>query len=206
MSADLKRRETLHAERSPRTIQVCLFHLVPFYETDRNLRLVQIYLVDGHLIPFRVVPENALHVVMRKKINLLDAYVCSGYIAALALPKGQYRPNAPTVARRYEDGLEANDRDEDMLFVIRYRKHAPVIPPRPAIAPVPNSTSNSNTAGTQWIPSLSEKHKLLVFRTRSKLERDAWCWALNIEIEKLTRKQKEREEKLRQTGNLRKLD
>lgn len=142
---------------------------------------------------------------MRKKINLLDAYVCSGYLAALTLPKGQYMPNAPTAARRYEDGLEANDRDEDMLFVISYRKH-PAVVPRPTLASVPHSPPNSNTSGAQRIPSLSEKHKLLVCRTRSKLERDAWCWALNIEIERLTRKHKTREEKLRQTGNLRKLD
>jgi hypothetical protein len=93
-----------------------------------------------------------------------------------------------------------------MLFVIYYRKHAAVHPPRAGITPVPKSTANHNTGGSQWIPPLSEKHKLLVCRTRSKLERDGWCWALNIEIEKLTRKQKEREEKLRQTGNLRKLD
>ncbi|KAF9454744.1 hypothetical protein P691DRAFT_716543 [Macrolepiota fuliginosa MF-IS2] len=169
-------------------------------------KLVQLFLVDGHLISFRVAPQNALHGVMRRKINLLDAYVCSGYLAALTLPKGQYMPNAPTVARRYEDGLEADDRDEDMLFVISYRKHPAAIPSRPSLASVPNSTSNSSTSGTQRVPSLSEKHKLLVCRTRSKLERDAWCWALNIEIEKLTRKHAAREEKLRQTGNLRKLD
>jgi hypothetical protein len=143
---------------------------------------------------------------MKKKINLIDAYICSGYLASLTLPKGQYRPNAPTLARRYEDGLEADDREEDMLFVIYYRKHAAVHPPRPAITPVPNSTTNASSTGSQWMPSLSEKHKLLVCRTRSKLERDAWCWALNNEIEKLTRKYKDREEKLRQTGNLRKLD
>jgi hypothetical protein len=164
------------------------------------------YLVNGHLVPFRIGSGNALQSVMRKKINLLDAYVCSGYLAALTLPKGQYCPNAPIVARRYEDGVEANDREEDMLIVIRYRKHTPELPQRPGIALVPDSKASNSTSGSQWIPSLSEKHKVLVLRTRSKIERDAWCWALNTEIEKLTRKQTEREEKLRHTGNLRKLD
>lgn len=164
------------------------------------------FLVDGHLIPFHAKPGNSLHPVMRKKINLLDAYVCSGYLAALNLPKGQYTPNATTVPRRYEDGLEVDDRDEDMLFVINYRKHAPVVPPRPTLASVPNPSDDTNVPGTQRIPALSEKPKLLVCKARSKLERDAWCWALNIEIEKLTQKHREREEKLRQTGNLRKLD
>lgn len=169
-------------------------------------RLIQLFLVDGHLISFRVSPHNSLHPISKKKINLIDAYVCSGYLAALTLPKGQYRPNAKTVARRYEDGLEADDREEDMLFVICYRKHAAAHPPRPGITSVPNSTSNNNAGGSHWIPPLSEKHKHIICKTRSKLERDGWCWALNNEIEKLTRKQREREEKLRQTGNLRKLD
>lgn len=164
------------------------------------------YLVNGHLVPFLIASGYALHVAMRKRINLVDAYVCSGYMAALTLPKGQYCPNAPIAARRYEDGLEANDREEDMLIVIRYRKHAPEIPQRPGIVLVPNSKAKNNTSGSQWIPPLSEKYRFLILRTRSKIERDAWCWALNIEIEKLTRKQKGREEKLRQTGNLRKLD
>ncbi|KAJ3568113.1 hypothetical protein NP233_g5925 [Leucocoprinus birnbaumii] len=171
-----------------------------------QFKLVQLFLVDGHLVSFRIGPHNSLHPANKKKINLIDAYVISGYLAALNLPKGQYRPNAPTVARRYEDGLEADDREEDMLFVICYRKHAAVIPQKPTITPVPGSTTNNNAEGTPGVPPLSEKHKLLVCKTRSKLERDGWCWALNVEIEKLTRKQKEREEKLRQTGNLRRLD
>ena len=55
------------------------------------------------------------------------------------------------------------------------------------------------------LPSLSAKHKMLVFKARSKLERDAWCWALNTEIEKMVRVQKDREEMLRESGNLVKL-
>jgi hypothetical protein len=39
-----------------------------------------------------------------------------------------------------------------------------------------------------------------VFMTRSKLERDSWCWALNSEIERITRSQKEYEERIRDQG------
>lgn len=158
--------------------------------------------MDGHLISFRISPPKSLHLVNKNKVNLIDAYVISGYLAALTLAKGEFRPNAPSMARRYEDGLEADDRDEDMLFVICYRKHAAAIPLRPNM----DSAVNHNTQEPFSIPPLSEKHKYLVCRARSKLERNGWCWALNMEIEKLTRKQKEREERLRQTGNLRKLD
>lgn len=162
---------------------------------------MQFFLVDGHLISFRISPSKSLHLVNKSKVNLVDAYVISGYLAALTLPKGQFRPNAPSVARRYEDGLEADDRDEDMLFVICYHKHAAAIPSKPGMD---SAVNNNNVEGPSSVPSLSEKHKYLVCRARSKLERDGWCWALNMEIEKLTRKQKEREERLRQTGNLRK--
>lgn len=130
---------------------------------------------------------------MRKQTNLIDAYVCSGYSAALALPKGQYNANGATTARRYQDGLEADDPEEDMLFMVWYRSQAPMVD-KASMSATPNVPKS--------VPALSAKRKLLVFRTRSKLERDAWCWALNCEIEKVVRTQSEREEKLRATGSL----
>ena len=43
---------------------------------------------------------------------------------------------------------------------------------------------------------------MAIFRTRSKLERDAWVWAINVEIEKVVRASKDREEAVRQAGEL----
>lgn len=143
---------------------------------------------------FRITPGSSLHLVMRNKTNLLDAYVCSGYFAALALPQGQYDPTIAAEARRYQDGLETDDPEEDRLFMVWFRQQ-------------PSSVEKASLPGTTTdmpkdIPALSAKRKTLVFRTRSKLERDAWCWALNAEIERVVRTQKERELRLRQTGNL----
>lgn len=76
-----------------------------------------------------------------------------------------------------------------MLFMIWYRPRAPTDPDGKPTENIP-------------VPTLSAKRKVAVFKTRSKLERDAWCWALNCEIEKLVREQKEREAKLRETGGL----
>jgi len=108
----------------------------------------------------------------------------------------QFSPCDASVPRRYQDGLEADDPDEDMLFMVWYRHHAPVADEL--------ATGNGGDAVAQDGPvhGLSAKRKLMVFRTRSKLERDAWCWAINCQIEKLVRTAKEREEKLRQTGGL----
>ena len=52
------------------------------------------------------------------------------------------------------------------------------------------------------VPALNGNHKLLVLRARSKLERDAWCWALNAEIERLVRVHAPREQAVRDDGGI----
>jgi hypothetical protein len=153
--------------------------------------------VAGHLVHFRINGHSSIYPAMRKKINLLDAYVCSGYLATQCLPKGQYQPNEEPAPRRYQDGLETNDREEDMLFVVWYRPQPQMFDADqdPTVTPVVSKS----------VPGLSAKNKMLVFKTRSILERDAWCWAINSEIEKIVRAQKPREEILRETGSLLKL-
>lgn len=84
-----------------------------------------------------------------------------------------------------------------MLFMIWYRPQAPVVDD--AATPTGNGT---DTGAQDKIPGLSAKRKSMVFRTRSMLERDAWCWAINCEIDKLVRAGREREERLRKTGGL----
>ncbi|KAI5829238.1 hypothetical protein K523DRAFT_41834 [Schizophyllum commune Tattone D] len=162
---------------------------------------VRLFLIAGHLVSFRMRRGSLVHRAMKRKLNLVDAYVVSGYFAALALPRGQFSPGDESLPRRYQDGLEADDPEDDVLFMIWYRKQPPSLGPAnvtddgvieaPAVPP---------PAG---IPTLKAKENVAVFRTRSKLERDAWCWAINCEIEKIVREQREREERLRNTGNLR---
>ncbi|KAG6866302.1 hypothetical protein C0991_006398 [Blastosporella zonata] len=158
-------------------------------------KLVQLFLSAGHLTRFRIKPKSSLHQTMHKKISLADAYVCSGYLAAMALPKGQYRADAGADPRRYQDGLETNDPEEEMMFMIWYH------PQRPKLEHFTEAESPVSSK-KKAIPQLSDVRKLLVCRTRSRLERDAWCWALNCEIERLVREQKEQEAKIRDTGNL----
>ena len=162
----------------------------PIFRISISLnRLVHLVLVSGNLVQFHVTPKSTLHPRQKRIINLLDAYVCSGYFAALTLPKDQYNPNASSMARRYGDGLEADDPEEDMLFILWYR-------PAPAVV----DEKSSSTGSKVHHPKLSAKRKVVVFRTRSRLERDAWCWALNCEIEKMARKNREREDIMRETG------
>ncbi|KAL0580133.1 hypothetical protein V5O48_001909 [Marasmius crinis-equi] len=179
--------------------------------TRRGLRgqykLVQMFIVSGTVVQFRIKPRNSLYRKMTKQIQLIDAYVCSGYFAAQSLPSGQYNANAESEARRYQDGLEANDPEEDRLFVIWYQSHSksqelPVTVTAAATEDPGNPSATPASSGPPPPPLNARKKKMAVFRTRSKLERDAWCWALNCEIERITRVQRGREMKMREVGGL----
>lgn len=121
-------------------------------------------------------------------ISLLDAYICSGYFVAMALPLDEYNPNSPPVARLFQDGLESMDAEEDTLFMIWYRPH--------------NVKKGEPIEKLEeaFIPGLSARHRILMCRARSGLERDAWCWALNCEVERLARATGVREKKAREQG------
>ncbi|KAG7088497.1 hypothetical protein E1B28_012485 [Marasmius oreades] len=160
-------------------------------------KLVQMFIVSESIVQFHIKPNNSLSRSEAKRINLMDAYVCSGYFAAQALPSGQYNANANNEARRYQDGLEANDPEEDRLFMIWYKSHTK------SQEMATKDASDASLASSPPAPPLdARKKKMAVFRTRSKLERDAWCWALNCEIEKIARTRRDRETKMRETGGL----
>lgn len=144
-------------------------------------RMVQLVLISGTLLSYRVTPGSSMHKANKKKYSLTDSFVTSGYFAMQAFPRDRY--NSPEVSpRRYKDGLEVDDLEQDKVFVIFYRTRKDLAP--------------------GVIPPLSAEKKMVTFKTRSVLERDAWCWALNTEIEKITREQQERETKLRESGQL----
>ncbi|KAI0754967.1 Pleckstrin homology domain-containing protein [Daedaleopsis nitida] len=150
----------------------------------------QLVLIAGHLVQFHITGTGVFHHRKKKVVHLIDAYVCSGYFAAQYLPEGQYDANKPPVARRYQDGLETDDGEEDTLFIIWYRKVS---------GAAPGVRRNNSKAD---IPPLNAKRKVAIFRTRSRLERDSWVWAINVEIERTVRASREREEAVRQSGQL----
>ncbi|KAI0354962.1 hypothetical protein OH77DRAFT_1404179 [Trametes cingulata] len=155
---------------------------------------IQLVLVSANLVQFHISGRTSLHHRRDKVIPLLDAYLVSGYFAAQYLPEGQYDANAPPVARRYQDGLETDDGEEDTLFVVWYR-------PVTAAVGLGKSEGKGKGRGAE-VPPLKAKRKAAVFRTRSRLERDAWVWAINVEIERLARAEREREEAVRSAGEL----
>ncbi|KAI0086533.1 hypothetical protein BDY19DRAFT_995822 [Irpex rosettiformis] len=110
----------------------------------------------------------------------------SSYLAALRLPEGQYSPDTPPLPRRYKDGLESDDLDEDTLFMVWWTT---------------GGTSHKQIP-ENVLPGLNAKRNVSVYRTRSKLERDTWVFAIRAEIEKAVRVEREREVRLREAGGL----
>lgn len=152
---------------------------------DNTTSHSHLILVSGCLVQFRVVDENAMYNHQHDRIFLLDTYVCSGYYAAKVLPEEEYDPNAPAVAKIYADGMETKDVDDDTIFMLVHRRHPTIVEEYIDKAP---------------IPKLSGELHHLICRARSRLERDAWCWAINCEIEKLVRKTRDRERRARERG------
>jgi len=149
-------------------------------------RLVQLILVPGYLIQFHIGSANVSHHLKSKTTSLLDAYVCSGHYATQSLSVDEFSTTQPPLPRRFQDGLEIEDHELDTLLLIRYRPHS-------------IGKTNANSSGPPVL-ALNAKHKIMVLKARSKLERDAWCWALNAVIERLTRKNRDREVKGRDGG------
>jgi hypothetical protein len=162
-----------------RWVPCLLFCCEWLFKADMS-RLVELFLVAGQLVQFRIKPKSTHYRRQGKTVALLDAYVVSGVLAAQAMPKGQYNPNNPIMPRRYADGLESDDTEENLLFMVYY---------------VPRKVAEAGK-----VPSLNAAKKMIVFYCRSRVERDLWCWALNTEIEKLARGRREREEKWRNAG------
>ncbi|KAF8318969.1 hypothetical protein DL93DRAFT_2028153, partial [Clavulina sp. PMI_390] len=160
-----------------------------FYKTAprKHYKNAFLVLIPGHVVLFHITKTPYGLQQMTKSINLAAAFVCSGVLAAMQLP---YLFDSHPAPRRYQDGLETNDSDLDTTIIIRYRKQPggwDDSDEKPTLAPRTSSKT----------PKTKHKHKVLILKTRSQLERDAWCWALNAELERAVRASVEREERLR---------
>jgi hypothetical protein len=98
--------------------------------------------------------------------------------------------------------LETEDPEEDTLFTIWYRQQSVGAGDESGTSAGAQLHKKNRKAKPATLPSLSAKRKMALFRTRSKLERDSWCWAVSTEIEKTVRNSPERENKLRETGDI----
>ncbi|CUA72521.1 Nuclear pore complex protein Nup214 [Rhizoctonia solani] len=153
-------------------------------------------LTGGHLVLYHITPNVTSYHRHSRTVNLADAYVYSGQIAMRSLPRAAGVDSRQKIPRRYQDGLESDDSEEDTTFIIWYRPHSTHIPLDPLLSSEPAVKDEPSIA------PLGGKHKLIICKARSRLERDAWCWVLNAEIERLSRMLSTREKYMRNQGVL----
>ncbi|CCO31369.1 hypothetical protein BN14_05409 [Rhizoctonia solani AG-1 IB] len=153
-------------------------------------------LTGGHLLLFHITPNVTSYHHHSRTVNLADAYIYSGQMAMRSLPRAAGVDSRQKIPRRYQDGLESDDSEEDTTFIIWYRPHSTHMPSDPLLSSEPALKDEPTIA------PLGGKHKLIICKARSRLERDAWCWALNTEIERFSRMLSTRERHMRNQGAL----
>lgn len=153
-------------------------------------KLMLMCLVAGHAVFFHIKSGNQFNAYHRSRtVNLLDAYVISGRAAVESIASSD---DDTHFARRYQDGLECNDSVQDTLFIIWCTK----------LRTDYGMGATSENVAAPPPPNLNAKRKVIVLKTRSKLERDAWCWAINMELERLARVHADREDAARNAGGV----
>lgn len=75
-------------------------------------------LTHGHIVQYILVAAKAAHFHRSRTINLLDAYVYSGQLAMVTLAQSSGKDSGEATPKRYQDGLEADDCEEDVVFII----------------------------------------------------------------------------------------
>ncbi|OXM79382.1 spore wall assembly-related protein [Cryptococcus neoformans Bt63] len=146
-----------------------------------KFRLKYMALTQGSFVSFEVTGKASFH-VRKKNYPLFGAYTYSGLLAHDEIHEPHNRDAFLPQHRVYQDGLQSFDGPEDTTFCIRLA--------------ISGSRSEANTSNP-WDSSDYRDHtsmklsksptSLLIFRARSKLERDRWVWAINAEVERQAR-------------------
>ncbi|CAB4381650.1 unnamed protein product [Rhizophagus irregularis] len=172
-----------------------LYRKSHLHGTFRNYHYI---LTRGRLICYNLYTRNLINGVSKQRcyhkryenINLADCYVYSGKVTENDLlysstSKFNARSNGiHRLPRIYPDGMYCFDNDEDCTFVIWQGEQSLHIGK--------DKKEKGNVICFKKKTRLNNPGKIRVFRTRSKIEREEWVWAINVEIERAC---KEREMK-----------
>ncbi|KAK4686458.1 hypothetical protein P7C73_g3664, partial [Tremellales sp. Uapishka_1] len=160
-----------------------------------KFRATLLVLTGGYLVTYKL-KKNSFH-PRKQRYLLFGAYVYSGLLAQEEVHEAVDEDGFFTRPRVYQDGLQTGDGAEDTTFCVRLSskagwKGSHVKP-----------WEEEDIVDGFVPPALSKKPPvLLIFRTRSKLERDRWVWAINAEMERQVRRHIGQEDKSRQLGNV----
>ncbi|WVQ73104.1 hypothetical protein IAR50_002668 [Cryptococcus sp. DSM 104548] len=165
--------------------------------TWRKFRSKYMVLTEGSLVSFKISGKNAFH-KRKKTYPLFGAYVYSGLLAHEEIHEPSNRQGPSTMEYRvYQDGLQSSDGPEDTTFCVRL-----AIPGSSWTAKTVDPWDLGDDEDYTPLPLSKSPQGLLIFRARSKLERDRWVWAINAEMERQARSHLRQEKALREYGNV----
>ncbi|GBB85275.1 hypothetical protein RclHR1_11830006 [Rhizophagus clarus] len=157
------------------------------YGTFRNYHYI---LTGGNLLCFHLYTRNLINGVTKRQcyhkrcgnINLADCYVYSGRITEndlLYSSTSKFSAKSSGIhklPRIYPDGMSCFDNAVECTFVIWQAERSFYFGKE--------KKEKGNVIRLKKKTMLNNPGKIWVFRTRSKIEREEWVWAINVEIER----------------------
>ncbi|KAJ6257044.1 hypothetical protein Dda_7928 [Drechslerella dactyloides] len=126
-------------------------------------------------------PLDCIHQQKRHEVSLRDAYVYSGSAteSQLLYQNQTFDSNNPgrhALPRVYDDGWMSSDEDAMTCFVVWHGAKRTSIKSR---------DDEGKRGKVKRVTALGSTGKSMVFKARSRQERDLWVMAINVEIERL---------------------
>ncbi|KAK6537636.1 hypothetical protein TWF694_011810 [Orbilia ellipsospora] len=165
-SGNLYQKKTRHATFQKYYVVACHGKLMVFNNTIRRY--------TGEAL-------DSVHQEKRQEVSLRDAYVYSGIAteSQLLYQNQTFDSNNPgrhALPRVYEDGWMSTDEDVMTCFVVWHGAKR---------TSIKSKDGEGKRAKVKRVTALGSAGKSMVFKARSRQERDLWVMAIGVEIERL---------------------
>ncbi|KAG0128010.1 hypothetical protein HOY82DRAFT_623252 [Tuber indicum] len=165
MSGVLYRKPRRHATFNRYNVVLCHGELLTFHNTYRRS--------SGAELPH-------IHQERHLSLSLRDCYIYSGLITEdeLLYQNQTFDSNTPgrhALPRVYQDGMTSHDGDTMTCFVIWHGMRRNIF----------KTKDDGGKTVRHRVTALGQTGKSIVFKARSRLERDAWVMSIGMEIERL---------------------
>lgn len=163
----------------------------PLYRKPRRhatFRRYNVILCNGELLIFQHTTRGRTGKEVRTALQekhitfpLRDCYIYSGLVTSsdLLYQNRTFDSNSPgrhALPRIFADGYTSHDEDSMTCFVLWHGSRRSVFTKR---------DEEGGKVATRLVPPLGHTGKTIVFKARSRLERDAWVMSITMEIERL---------------------
>ncbi|PWW73126.1 hypothetical protein C7212DRAFT_347149 [Tuber magnatum] len=165
MSGVLYRKPRRHATFNRYNVVLCHGELLTFHNTYRKN--------SGAELPH-------IHQERHLSLSLRDCFVYSGLVteSELLYKNQTFDSNTPgrhALPRVYQDGMTSHDEDTMTCFVIWHGMRRNIF----------KTKDDEGKTVRHRVTALGQTGKSIVFKARSRLERDAWVMSIGMEIERL---------------------